>query len=212
LIVATSALGLGIDIPDIRAVVHVDWPFGMIEYSQEGGRAGRDRQASENIVIMRQGAADARKEQSGSKGRDAAASTALIERFMQVDVEPGQQSCRRIVLNEYFDGEEGRPCQGEEEACDVCSPSSELQRVIAGTTDAATEQAAREEAAGNREPAAFTTGVMTPAGIEEVSVDQEEVRAFRESQHDRCQAKEAETEQSRRQQAQTRRIKSRLEE
>jgi superfamily II DNA helicase RecQ len=91
LIVATSALGLGIDIPDIRAVVHVDWPFGMIEYSQEGGRAGRDRQASENIVIMRQGAADARKEQSGSKRRDAAGSTALIERFMQVDVEPGQR-------------------------------------------------------------------------------------------------------------------------
>jgi hypothetical protein len=212
LIVATSALGLGIDIPNIRAVVHVDWPFGMIKYSQEGGRAGRDRQASENIVIIRQGAADARKEQSGSRGRDAAGSTALIERFMQFDVEPGQRSCRRIVLNEYFDGEEGRPCQGEEEACDVCSPSSELQCAIAGTTDAATEQAAREEAAGNREPAAFTTGVMTPAGIEEVSVDQEEVRAFRESQHDRCQAKEAETEQSRRQQAQTRRIKSRLEE
>jgi superfamily II DNA helicase RecQ len=110
LIVATSALGLGIDIPDIRAVVHVDWPFGMIEYSQEGGRAGRDRQASKNIVIMRQGAADARREQSSSKRRDAAGSTVLIERFMQVDVEPGQRSCRRIVLNEYFDGEEGRPC------------------------------------------------------------------------------------------------------
>jgi hypothetical protein len=64
----------------------------------------------------------------------------------------------------------------------------------------------------NREWAAFTTGVMTTTGIEEVSVDHEEVQAFCESQHDWCQAKEAETEQSRRQQAQTRRIKSRLEE
>jgi superfamily II DNA helicase RecQ len=53
LIVATSALGLGIDIPNIRAMIHVDWPFGMIKYSQEGGCAGRDRQASENIVIIR---------------------------------------------------------------------------------------------------------------------------------------------------------------
>lgn len=40
--------------------------------------------------------------------------------------------------------------------------------------------------------AAFTTGVMTSAVIEEVSVDRDEVQAFRESQHDRQQAKEAE--------------------
>jgi superfamily II DNA helicase RecQ len=60
--VATSALGLGIYFPDIRAVVYVDWPFGTIEYNQEGGRAGRDRQASENIVIMRQDAANERKD------------------------------------------------------------------------------------------------------------------------------------------------------
>jgi hypothetical protein len=78
-------------------------------------------------------------------------------------------------LNEYFDGKEGRPCQEEEEAYDVCSLSSELQRVIAGTTDAATEQAICEEAVGNCEPAVFTTGVVIPARIEEVSVDQEEV-------------------------------------
>jgi hypothetical protein len=97
-------------------------------------------------------------------------------------------------LNEYFDSKEGRLCQGEEEACDVCSPSSELQRIIARTTDAATEQAMREEAAGNCKPAAFTTRVVTPTGIKEVSVDQEEVQAFCKSQHDQYQAKEAETE------------------
>jgi hypothetical protein len=32
-----------------------------------------------------------------------------------------------------------------------------------------------EEVVGNREPAAFTTGVMITAGIEEVSIDYEEV-------------------------------------
>jgi hypothetical protein len=78
-------------------------------------------------------------------------------------------------LNEYFDSKEGRPCQEEEEAYDVYSLSSELQRVIAGTTDAATEQAIYEEAVGNYEPAVFITGVVIPARIEEVSVDQEEV-------------------------------------
>lgn len=212
LIVATSALGLGIDIPDIRAVVHVDWPFGMIEYSQEGGRAGRDRQASENIVIIRQNAASERKEQGGSRRRDAAETGALIERFMQVGVPPGQQSCRRIVLNEYFDGEEERPCQGDEEACDVCSPSIELQRAVDGATYEERGRIAGGEGGGNGEPVAFATGVMASTGIEEVSVDEGEVQAFRESQHDRAQAKEVEMEQSRKQQAQTNRIKSRLEE
>jgi hypothetical protein len=41
-----------------------------------------------------------------------------------------------------------------------------------------------EEAAGNCEPVAFTTRVVIPAGIKEVSVDQEEVQAFHESQYD----------------------------
>lgn len=171
LIVATSASGLGIDIPDIRAVVHVDWPFRMIEYSQEGGRASRDRQASENIVIISHNAANERQEQGRSKRRDAAESATLIEQFMQVGAPPEQRSCRRVVSNEYFDGEAERPFQGEEEACDVCSLSNELQHAIAGTMDAATEQAAREEAAGDRKPAAFSTGVMTSARVEEVSVD-----------------------------------------
>jgi hypothetical protein len=37
---------------------------------------------------MRQGAADTQKKQSSSKGRDAVRSIVLIERFIQVDVEP----------------------------------------------------------------------------------------------------------------------------
>lgn len=212
LIVATSALGLGIDIPDIRAVVHVDWPFGMIEYSQEGGRAGRDRKASENIVIMRQHAADERRGQESGQRRDATENRALIERFMQVGVQPERRLCRRIVLNEYFDGEGGRPCQGGEEACDVCNPSSELQRAIAGTTDEATEQSVSDEAADGDDAVAFTTGVMTSRGIQEVSVDEGDVQAFRESERDRNRAKEREAEQSRMQQTQVRQIKSRLEE
>ncbi|KAH7231628.1 P-loop containing nucleoside triphosphate hydrolase protein, partial [Fusarium redolens] len=49
-IVATNALGLGIDVPDIRAVVHVEMPYRMADYAQQSGRAGRDGQRSEAIV------------------------------------------------------------------------------------------------------------------------------------------------------------------
>ncbi|KAI0993789.1 hypothetical protein K3495_g14395, partial [Podosphaera aphanis] len=47
---ATNALGLGIDAPSIRVVIHLGIRQKLRDYAQESGRAGRYRQKSEAIM------------------------------------------------------------------------------------------------------------------------------------------------------------------
>lgn len=110
-IVATNALGLGVDVADIRVVIHVGKVWALKDYAQESGRAGRDGDKSEAIIMRGIGAGG-----DGYKPNQEAG---------MVDIEDfvAGQVCRRVILDQVMDAPRPRNgCEEGEVPCDVCHP------------------------------------------------------------------------------------------
>jgi ATP-dependent DNA helicase RecQ len=52
-IICTNAFGMGIDVPDVRLVVHWGMSGSPSDYAQEVGRAGRDRRSAVGVLVPR---------------------------------------------------------------------------------------------------------------------------------------------------------------
>lgn len=117
-LVATNAFGMGIDISDIRLIIHFQTPGSLEAYYQEAGRAGRDGEPAHCVLFF--GKADLmtqrRLSQSSSSGTlmDQRREDALagVERYAT------QFSCRHQALVSHFTQSDDEPECGR---CDVCA-------------------------------------------------------------------------------------------
>jgi hypothetical protein len=93
LIVATSALGTGVDFPGVVFTLHVDIPYGMIDFSQESGRAGRAGEDVDSMIIVEEG----RAERQSIDGKSGGVDESIIRDFITT------RGCRRRVMGLYLD-------------------------------------------------------------------------------------------------------------
>jgi ATP-dependent DNA helicase RecQ len=127
-LVATNAFGMGIDLPDIRLIVHFQTPGSIEAYYQEAGRAGRDGEPARCVLFFGPGdlATQRRLNASGSPSeatlrRNDRAIAAIADYALAVD-------CRQRHLSAHFTGDADRAACG---ICDVCDDAEAVRETNA---------------------------------------------------------------------------------
>jgi ATP-dependent DNA helicase RecQ len=122
-IVATNAFGMGIDRPDVRAVVHLAPPGSIEAYYQEVGRAGRDGAPAWGLLLVSPGDMARRRRLLES---DAPGEAVLAHKwglFLELMRWAEGGSCRHDAILRYF-GDEAETLDGCGQ-CDVCEALGE---------------------------------------------------------------------------------------
>jgi superfamily II DNA helicase RecQ len=109
LIVATSALGTGVDFPRIVYIVHVGMPWSIIDYAQESGRGGRADKRVDSVVLV-----EHREVERTIRQKSDDLDVQAIGMFII------GSGCRRGLMSGYLDGKRVECNDVEAAGCDRC--------------------------------------------------------------------------------------------
>ena len=154
-LVATTAFGMGVDLPDIRLVVHVQAPGSLEAYYQQAGRAGRDGDPARAVLLYAPGdAVTQARLRKGSTSPGAEAGWKALQDYAF------GTTCRQAQLVAWFTGRPGRSCG----VCDACLDAD----AVAAGVDAAREGHAKRRAASRAKVAAERAVTLDPTQEEAV--------------------------------------------
>ncbi|MDX3772569.1 DNA helicase RecQ [Chromatiaceae bacterium AAb-1] len=115
IIIATVAFGMGVNKSNIRFVIHYELPRTIEAYYQETGRAGRDGVPAEALMLFDPADIGRMKHWLETEENPQRAEVAL-QRFQAMAAFAEAQTCRRLVLLNYFGEPRQTPCGN----CDIC--------------------------------------------------------------------------------------------
>lgn len=110
---ATSAFGMGLDYPSVRAVVHFGLSYSLLDFVQASGRAGRDGLPAQSILLTSPDCIKNIQKYMATLGSTNA--------FEEMRLFLTEENCRQSLLSRLVDGVD-YSCllNPESEFCDVC--------------------------------------------------------------------------------------------
>ncbi len=117
-LVATNAFGMGIDLPDIRLIIHFQTPGSVEAYYQEAGRAGRDGEPAKCLLFFGRGDLATQRRLSERSAKSGVLEQRRNDALAGIERYATDLVCRHRALVAHFTGERaGHECG----RCDVCS-------------------------------------------------------------------------------------------
>ncbi|MFT4624288.1 MAG: ATP-dependent DNA helicase RecQ [Myxococcota bacterium] len=166
-LVATTAFGMGVDVPDVRLVIHAQAPTTLEAWYQQAGRAGRDGEPARCVLLWSRADAVLRRRLVGPNAPPGAdAGWRALESLAE------GTACRQQAIVQYFTGADARPCG----RCDCCTDTASVRASVdhmeqqtATRRQARSAKAARESTVtldGDQHDTvvAFVDGLRKPVG------------------------------------------------